>query len=132
MPAFMDNSFNQVQGSSKVDDILQTAQKRFGMFGLEKTTMNEIASDLHMTKGSLYYYFPDKEHLYIAVIEKEFEEFMRLINARIKQLNDPQEMLREFNRIRLSYFRTFLNLSRFRLQDSSGLNSIMGNFWKNS
>jgi AcrR family transcriptional regulator len=114
------------------DQILEIAQKRFGMFGLEKTTMKDIASDLGMTKGSLYYYFPDKEHLYIAVVEKEFGEFLHSVKDKMGEIEDPVEMLPAYTRIRLSYFRSFLNLSRFRLEDSSGLNSIMGTFWKNS
>ena len=56
---------------SKTEQIIKFAQKRFGQYGFEKTTMNEIASDLNMCKGSLYYYFPDKEHIYLAVAKKE-------------------------------------------------------------
>ena len=52
--------------TEKIDQIIESAQKRFGIFGLMKTTMREIAEDLNMSKGLLYYYFPDKEHLYKA------------------------------------------------------------------
>ncbi|CAL1520852.1 TetR/AcrR family transcriptional regulator [Chitinophaga sp. MM2321] len=49
--------------------ILEAALKRFKRFGLSKTTMEEIARDLEISKGSLYYYFSDKESIYIAVVE---------------------------------------------------------------
>lgn len=49
--------------------IIETALKRFAHFGLSKTTMNEIASDMSLSKALLYYYFPDKIRLYIAVIK---------------------------------------------------------------
>ena len=55
--------------SDKISNILSAAQKRFGLYGLEKTTMKEIASDLGVSKASLYYYFPDKESLLKAVVE---------------------------------------------------------------
>ena len=63
------------ENEDKRNNILEIAQKRFGMYGLAKTTMQEIANDLGMSKGSLYYYFPDKERLYAAVLEKEQNVF---------------------------------------------------------
>jgi TetR/AcrR family transcriptional regulator len=113
----------------KIEHILVAAQKRFGMYGLEKVTMKEIASDLNMTKGSLYYYFPDKEHLYMAVIQKEFDEFLDLVRGKIEELDDPAEMLQVFVNIRLYYFRNFLNLSRFRLDGLNALRPVMEAFW---
>ena len=50
--------------------ILEAALKRFKRFGLTKTTMEEIARDLEISKGSLYYYFSDKESIYVAVVER--------------------------------------------------------------
>jgi AcrR family transcriptional regulator len=44
---------------SKVTSIIEAARKRFSHYGLTKTTMNEIAADIGMSKASLYYYFPD-------------------------------------------------------------------------
>ncbi len=48
---------------------------------LKRLQCGEIANDLHMTKGALYYYFPGKENLYEAVIEKEQNEFLRKLGA---------------------------------------------------
>src|SRR5688500_2860855 len=53
--------------------IIDAAQKRFAHFGVGKTTMNEIADDLSISKASLYYYFPDKLNLYAAVLMKIIE-----------------------------------------------------------
>jgi len=53
--------------------IIEAAQKRFSYFGVGKTTMNEIADDLSISKASLYYYFPDKLNLYAAVLQKIIE-----------------------------------------------------------
>src|SRR5688572_33453931 len=66
---------------SKVTVILEAARKRFAHYGLTTTTMNEIAADIGMSKASLYYYFPDKENLFVAVIEQDFDEFVKTIDA---------------------------------------------------
>jgi AcrR family transcriptional regulator len=112
------------QGSEKIDKvtiIIEASQKRFGLFGVEKTSMREIADDLKLSKASLYYYFPDKESLYKAVVEKEQKEFIDKITERILSIEEPEQLLREYCISRLSYFRTLLNLSRLRLEAYSDL-----------
>lgn len=118
------------QCPEKITLIIEVAQNRFGLYGFEKTTMNEIASDLNMSKGSLYYYFPDKEHLYIAVIKKEHDLLMRTVSEKIDSLSSPAEMIKEYVNTRLSYFRTLLNLSRFRHNNGiSELHTMMHEQW---
>jgi AcrR family transcriptional regulator len=107
--------------SDKVQMIIEASQKRFGLFGIEKTSMREIADDLKLSKASLYYYFPDKESLYKAVVEKEQNEFIDRITERILSIEEPEQLLREYSKTRLSYFKTLLNLSRLRLEAYSGL-----------
>jgi AcrR family transcriptional regulator len=114
----------------RVRQIIDAAQKRFGIYGYEKTTMSEIASDLDMCKGSLYYYFPDKEHLYIAVVKKEHDFFIEKITQKIDLLTDASQMVYEYMNIRVSYFTTLLNLSRLRHETLHDLHSIMHQAWK--
>ena len=107
--------------ANKVELIIEASQKRFGLFGIEKTSMREIANDLKLSKASLYYYFPDKESLYKAVVEKEQIEFISKISERIFSIQEPEQLLLEYANTRLSYFRTLLNLSRLRLEAYSEL-----------
>jgi AcrR family transcriptional regulator len=107
--------------NEKVQLIIKASQMRFGLYGLEKTSMREIANDLKLSKASLYYYFPDKESLYKAVVEKEQGEFLSRISERISSFNEPEQLLLEYTEARLSYFRTLLNLSRLRLEAFSDL-----------
>jgi AcrR family transcriptional regulator len=118
---FMDSGSEK---SSKVDLIIETAQKRFGLYGIEKTSMREIADDLNLSKASLYYYFPDKATLYKAVVEKEQNEFLARISEDMINTGDLEELLREYSVNRLSYFRTLLNLSRLRLEAYSDLKPV--------
>jgi AcrR family transcriptional regulator len=110
--------------SKKVQQIIEAAQKRFGLFGIEKTSMQEIANDLRLSKASLYYYFPDKESLYKAVVEKEQDEFLVLISEKTLNIEEPDLLLREYAVTRLVYFRTLLNLSRLRFEAYSDLKPV--------
>ena len=67
-------NFTTMAQDRKRDAIIETAKKRFSHFGVGKTTMNEIADDLNISKASLYYYFPDKLNLYAAVLQTIMDE----------------------------------------------------------
>jgi AcrR family transcriptional regulator len=120
----MDRTDSVFEKTNKVQQIIDVAQKRFGVYGLEKTSMREIAEDLNLSKASLYYYFPDKESIYRAVFEKEQDEFIRKISEKILNIEKPELLLREYAVTRLSYFRTLLNLSRLRLEAYSDLKPV--------
>jgi AcrR family transcriptional regulator len=113
-----------VEKSNKISLITEAAQKRFGLYGIEKTSMQEIARDIKLSKASLYYYFPDKESLYKAVVEKEQSEFITKILEKIKSITDPERLIREYVNVRLTYFRKLLNLSRLRLESYSNLKPV--------
>ena len=110
MVAIMHHSGN----TDKTAIILAAAQKRLGRYGFEKTTMSEIAADLNLSKASLYYYFPDKESLWSAVLAKEQEEFFSLLKSRMQEIQDPEKMIKEYITLRHEFFTTFLNLAKFR------------------
>jgi AcrR family transcriptional regulator len=115
--------------SDKANQIVDVAQKRFGLYGLEKTSMREIAEDLNLTKGSLYYYFPDKEHLYLAVIEKEQDLFIRYLEETVSMISEPDELLLKYVEARIHHFRSLLNLSHLRANAYKGLRPAFQDKW---
>ena len=50
--------------------ILEAAEKRLWYFGIKKTTIDEIASDAAVGKGTVYLYFASKEEIAIAIMGK--------------------------------------------------------------
>jgi len=81
----------------KRDSIIEAAQKRFLHFGVDKTTMNEIADDLSISKASLYYYFPDKLNLYGAVLQRIIEAEQSSEAALMKEKNVLKAMHKFLN-----------------------------------
>lgn len=73
--------------------ILETAKRRFAHYGMAKTTMAEIAKDLSFSKALLYYYFPDKNSLYAAVLEHVVEECEKCIKQSIASITDVLEAI---------------------------------------
>ncbi|MFC3560760.1 TetR/AcrR family transcriptional regulator [Pedobacter jamesrossensis] len=72
-----------IVADKKRELIIDGAIKRFTHFGINKTTMNDIAEDLSVSKPSLYYYFPDKKHLILGVIERVFTDFYETLTKKI-------------------------------------------------
>jgi AcrR family transcriptional regulator len=79
------------QQDIKKEKILEAAHHRFLHYGYSKTTMNEIAGDLSMSKALLYYYFPDKSQLYVAVMRKVAEEYIGLLENKTNTFADLRQ-----------------------------------------
>ena len=71
--------------------IVESAIKRFSHFGIQKTTMNEIADDISVTQPALYYYFPDKMTLVIAVVERIMNQYFEELHQGIDGLETLEE-----------------------------------------
>lgn len=78
---------------SKREQIVAGALRRFMHYGINKTTMNEIADDLSMSKPSLYYYFPDKSALVLAVAEKIIGEYWQAAEGIFKEELDFEKSM---------------------------------------
>ena len=52
----------------KKKQLIRTAAKRFEKHGIKKTTLDEIARDLRITKATIYHYFNSKEDLFHSTL----------------------------------------------------------------
>jgi AcrR family transcriptional regulator len=83
--------------------ILSAATNLFSRFGLEKTTMEDIAKAAGKGKSSLYYYFKSKEEVYAEVIRKEIAGLKATIRKAIEKEDDPYNKFTKFVGTRLNY-----------------------------
>lgn len=79
------------QQDIKREKILEASHQRFLHYGYSKTTMNEIAGDLSMSKALLYYYFPDKSQLYIGVMRKLANDYLKLLRDNIDSFSNLKD-----------------------------------------
>ena len=56
-------SFREIRYQEKKDNIIRKASYIFAEKGYQKTTLEEIAAELKLTKGSIYHYFNGKEDI---------------------------------------------------------------------
>lgn len=115
----------------KVREILLAAQNRFGIYGFGKTTMQEIADDLGISKALLYYYYPDKEQLFRAVFEIEQNNFLSQLHEVIGHSDNLEGQLLKFLNLRLTHSKKFFNLGRASFEEIKGMRNIVRDMWTN-
>jgi AcrR family transcriptional regulator len=74
--------------------ILEAARKRFLHYGFKKTTIDEIAADAGIGKGTVYLYFETKEAILLTLardVKRNVTDQMRSIS---ESLASPEEKLR--------------------------------------
>jgi len=79
---------SQSRSAQTVETILEGAAHILEQLGLEGYTTNAIAAKAGVSIGSLYQYFPRKDAITIALIERESAELVR--DARAALLGDDQ------------------------------------------
>ncbi|MBC8489830.1 MAG: TetR/AcrR family transcriptional regulator [Bacteroidetes bacterium] len=89
--------------------IISVAEKFFSRFGLNKTTMDEIAKAARIGKATLYHYFVSKEHIFAEVIQKESRVLKNRLNEAIEAANNPKEQIRAYIITRMNYLNTLVN-----------------------
>ncbi len=83
--------------------IIVAAQTLFSRFGLEKTTMEDIAMASKKAKSTLYYYFKSKEEVFTIVIMQEIAGLKSAISKAVQNEEDPYYKFRMFVSTRLDY-----------------------------
>ena len=70
----------------KKQRILDAAFERFSHFGFLKTTVDEIARQAQVGKGTVYSYFASKEEILLSLVEREFtKEFDKIYKAIVQE-----------------------------------------------
>ena len=92
------------------EEIIAAAQRLFAWYGYKKTTLENIAKDLNLTKTAIYNYFSGKEELFAVVVEKERREFFLRLEDVVNKESDPVKKLIAFFVQETKTIQEFVNL----------------------
>jgi AcrR family transcriptional regulator len=84
-------------------DILNVATKEFARKGYSGARVDEIAEKTRTSKRMIYYYFRDKEHLFIAVLEEAYARIRHIERELNLQGLSPAEALRRLTEFTFDY-----------------------------
>lgn len=89
--------------SKKKEEIILSAVKIMNQKGHQRATMEEIAAELQMTKGALYYYFKNKEDLIFRCHELVLEQAIEELRETFHSISSIEERLRQMIAIHVKY-----------------------------
>lgn len=92
------------------DEIIRAAQKLFKQFGLQKTTMEDIAKSMGRGKSTLYYYYKSKDEIFDAVIQQEINEVFEKTKGAVTKAISAEEKLKTYFSITLKAVKGKANL----------------------
>lgn len=69
------------QGSITKDKIFQEALRIFAQHGYEGARMDKIASEVGITKASLYFHFKSKEEIFLELFQNIIQKYMDKMKA---------------------------------------------------
>ena len=71
-----------------IETIYQVALAAFAEFGYRKTTMDDVAGRLHMTKGNLYLYVKNKKDLYHQTVSHALLKWQSKVLEAVERQKD--------------------------------------------
>lgn len=99
--------------------IFNAAIKVFSIEGYDSATVEEIASEAGVAKGTIYYNFQGKEEIFKFVIDEGMKLIKNEVLDAIKDIDDPLEKLKISAKVQLRY--VYNNKEFFRV--------IMSQIW---
>lgn len=86
--------YGQARYREKIQDIIRSAAEVFRRKGYHGATMEEIAAQLRMTKGNLYYYFSTKEEILYTCHKRSLEIAFKALETARESDKPADERLR--------------------------------------
>ena len=103
------------------DEILRAATDLFSEKGYHEVTMEEIAEEMGVSKGTLYNYFSSKENLYLEILKESFEAIEALLHEEVENSDPAPLKLRKLLTTIFTFYRRNLKVLRILSRDETHL-----------
>jgi len=80
------------------DAVLDSASRCFTRFGFKKTSMDVVAAEARVAKGTVYLYCESKQDLYVRTIERDLRAWIEELSSLIDPDRPADEILAEMGR----------------------------------
>jgi TetR/AcrR family fatty acid metabolism transcriptional regulator len=99
--AFQTLSKEDVVREFRMREILAAARRVIADHGFQGATIDRVAEEARIAKGTVYLYFDNKDDLLQAAMEEGLISFGEQIRAEVAQVDDPLEKLRRLVTVQL-------------------------------
>lgn len=106
------------------NDIIDAAERIFFTRGFENLTMDEVAEEAELSKGTLYLYFKSRDDLQFAIFMRGSDILMRMMNDNLSDESDGYRNLLalagsfiRFSKEYRDYFNLFMHFETIRMNE---------------
>ncbi len=108
----------------KREEILKAGSECFARFGFDKTTLDDIGHLAGLNKASLYYYFKNKEDIFIAVVLTETQAFIADLKTKTLAFSDVRKQVKFFLSERIRRYGEVIHLTKLSVTNLQKLESM--------
>ncbi len=109
--------------------ILNVALRMFAEKGYHSTTMDAIAKEARLGKGTVYRYFRNKETVFNELIESHFERLEARINAVFDERDDVLTIIAKYLRVYFQFFDSNKEFYKVLVQEQREFGSKVRNLY---
>ena len=99
------------------DAILDSAVRIFAQKGFELASVDDIAKQAGLAKGTLYYHFESKDDLLYALIERGIDKFTDILKSDLEAGTTPRNKLEIAIETQLAFFYEYEDFCRVLLTE---------------
>jgi AcrR family transcriptional regulator len=104
--------------------ILDAARTVFSRDGYAASSVDDVAAEAGIAKGTVYLYFKSKEDLYLAALLRDMKAFGADARAQMEREPSLREKIEAFLRIRLEYCRAHEDFLRIYLTEYGKMSAM--------
>jgi len=94
--------------SFQKEEIADSFQKHFEYYGYKKTSVDDIAKELKISKKTIYQHFSTKEEIFYYIVSKVAQQYMNRMAADLKELPSAKAQLDQLVRMIFTESRKWL------------------------
>jgi TetR/AcrR family transcriptional regulator len=105
--------------SKKYENLFETALELFAVYGYKKTTVDDVAGKLSMTKGNLYFYVKNKKDLYEKTVNYALNQWKTAAENAMTTEHDMVSKFRVMALASIEYIENNPTLQQVLINDPS-------------
>ena len=113
------SSKEEVVAAFRRGELLEAARRVFGTRGFEHATMDAIAEEAGVAKGTIYLYYPSKQAIHDATFAAGTAELTALTDARVQAAPSTKAAIAAFVHARVAYFQDHPDYFRMYVSEVS-------------
>ena len=111
----------QAVRDAKIDVILKGAWEVFSKLGYHQTRLEDIAHAAGFSKTALYYYYENKEEIFMDLVIREGGKVFEIVKNRVEQTHDTLAAIEQYARGVLEVFGEHFNLMMGMMDFEAGI-----------